>query len=552
MPEVGEDPARRLGADAGDAHQRHHAGRRHRPRASPAPQMLPVSSSSATLSAIGRTDARQLASAGPARTAAPPTPASRAASSQPGGRRGAVGDRAVQLEQVGEQLEPLLQSPRCWASWPAPGPMIGSGTVDAERFLIVLPTYDERDNLPRVVEPIEAVLPALPFAGDVLVVDDVVAGRHRRDGGRAGRRAAVDARAPPAPQGGARPRRTSPASGGRWSATTRTCWRWTATSRTRPLRCRPCSSASRHADLVLGSRYVAGGGVEGWPASRRVISRGGCLYARPVLGVGVHDLTGGFKCFRRWVLESLDLSDVHAGGYAFQIELTYRAMRMGARVVEVPIVFTDRSLGELEDEPGHRLEAVWKVPWLRLRALRGQLGERPAGIRGRRWYPNHQQWSVQLESGGKPPSEPRWSARRSSPEPSPGWPSTTPRTPRLGATTPSDNGWVRQSQPQITMHVDNASNLESYTVDLDGVERDQPGAAVGRPADRGRAFRSTMGSTPSSSRPTRAACSAATSHGRSRSRSTRRRRSWRSASASTATSTATTSRSPAPATRAPR
>src|SRR6476469_2906490 len=73
--------------------------------------------------------------------------------------------------------------------------------------------------------------------------------------------------------------------------------------------------ASRHADLVLGSRYVAGGGVEGWPASRRTISRGGCLYARTVLGVGFHDLTGGFKCFRRWVLASLDLSDVHAGGY---------------------------------------------------------------------------------------------------------------------------------------------------------------------------------------------------------------------------------------------
>ena len=138
--------------------------------------------------------------------------------------------------------------------------------------------------------------------------------------------------------------------------------------------------ASRHADLVLGSRYVAGGGVEGWPASRRVISRGGCLYARTVLGVGLHDLTGGFKCFRRWVLESLDLSDVHAGGYAFQIELTYRAMRIGARVVEVPIVFTDRSLGRSKMSRDIVVEAVWKVPWLRLRALRGQLGERPGRI----------------------------------------------------------------------------------------------------------------------------------------------------------------------------
>ena len=138
--------------------------------------------------------------------------------------------------------------------------------------------------------------------------------------------------------------------------------------------------ASRHADLVLGSRYVAGGGVEGWPASRRAISRGGCLYARTVLGVRLHDLTGGFKCFRRWVLESLDLSDVHAGGYAFQIELTYRAMRIGARVIEVPIVFTDRSLGRSKMSRDIVVEAVWKVPWLRLRALRGQLGERPGRI----------------------------------------------------------------------------------------------------------------------------------------------------------------------------
>jgi dolichol-phosphate mannosyltransferase len=99
-----------------------------------------------------------------------------------------------------------------------------------------------------------------------------------------------------------------------------------------------------------------------------------------VLGVGLHDLTGGFKCFRRWVLESLDLSDVHAGGYAFQIELTYRAMRIGARVVEVPIVFTDRSLGRSKMSRDIVVEAVWKVPWLRLRALRGQLGERPGRI----------------------------------------------------------------------------------------------------------------------------------------------------------------------------
>jgi len=137
--------------------------------------------------------------------------------------------------------------------------------------------------------------------------------------------------------------------------------------------------ASQHADLVLGSRYTAGGGVDGWPLHRRVVSRGGCTYARLVLGVPIHDLTGGFKCFRRWVLESLDLSHVRAGGYAFQIELTYRTLRMGGRVVELPITFTDRAYGESKMSRAIVLEAVREVPALRLRALRGALLERPDG-----------------------------------------------------------------------------------------------------------------------------------------------------------------------------
>jgi dolichol-phosphate mannosyltransferase len=131
--------------------------------------------------------------------------------------------------------------------------------------------------------------------------------------------------------------------------------------------------ASHDADLVLGSRYTNGGGVDGWPVSRKVISRGGCTYARLVLGVPVRDLTGGFKCFRRWVLESLDLSNVHAGGYAFQIELTYRTLRMGGRVVEIPITFIDRTLGRSKMSREIVLEAVREVPALRLRAIRGHL-----------------------------------------------------------------------------------------------------------------------------------------------------------------------------------
>ena len=104
-------------------------------------------------------------------------------------------------------------------------------------------------------------------------------------------------------------------------------------------------AAAEETDLVLGSRYVDGGGTEGWGLGRRFVSRGGSLYARLILGVGVRDLTGGFKCFRREVLETIDLEAVEAKGYAFQIELTYRAIRSGFRVVEVPIVFRDRTVG---------------------------------------------------------------------------------------------------------------------------------------------------------------------------------------------------------------
>ena len=133
------------------------------------------------------------------------------------------------------------------------------------------------------------------------------------------------------------------------------------------------SLAERGADLVLGSRYVTGGEVVNWSLLRRAISAGGCLYARVVLGVPVRDLTGGFKCFRREVLEQLDLDAVGSRGYAFQIELTYRAMRAGFRVAELPIRFTDRVDGVSKLGRGVVLEAVWRVPALRLGALTRRL-----------------------------------------------------------------------------------------------------------------------------------------------------------------------------------
>jgi dolichol-phosphate mannosyltransferase len=125
-------------------------------------------------------------------------------------------------------------------------------------------------------------------------------------------------------------------------------------------------AASGDADLVLGSRYVPGGGVEQWGPLRRLVSRGGCAYARTVLGVEVRDLTGGFKVFRRRVLEAIDLATISAFGYAFQVETTYRALQSGFRVVEVPIVFRDRRVGESKMSRRIVLEAAWRVPVMRL------------------------------------------------------------------------------------------------------------------------------------------------------------------------------------------
>jgi dolichol-phosphate mannosyltransferase len=127
------------------------------------------------------------------------------------------------------------------------------------------------------------------------------------------------------------------------------------------------------ADLALGSRYVPGGGVRNWGLVRRLISAGGSLYARVLLGVKVRDLTGGFKCYRREVLEAIDLDAVDSKGYAFQIETTYRALRAGFEVVEVPITFADREVGGSKMSKAIVAEAIWKVPGLRLAALFGRL-----------------------------------------------------------------------------------------------------------------------------------------------------------------------------------
>jgi dolichol-phosphate mannosyltransferase len=128
--------------------------------------------------------------------------------------------------------------------------------------------------------------------------------------------------------------------------------------------------AAGEADLVIGSRYVPGGGVTEWGPVRRFISRGGSAYARTALGIEIRDVTGGFKCLRRRVLEGIDLDSIDSLGYAFQVEVTYRAIEAGFRVVEIPIVFRDRQQGRSKMSNAIIAEAMWRVPAMRLKRRR--------------------------------------------------------------------------------------------------------------------------------------------------------------------------------------
>jgi len=131
-------------------------------------------------------------------------------------------------------------------------------------------------------------------------------------------------------------------------------------------------AAADSADVVLGSRYTPGGSIPDWGFLRRAVSRGGNIYAQGVLGLSYRDLTGGFKCYRRQVLEAIDLGAISSRGYAFQIETTYRALRAGFRVIEVPIAFVDRRVGRSKMRSEIVVEAIWKVPLLRLATALGR------------------------------------------------------------------------------------------------------------------------------------------------------------------------------------
>lgn len=236
------------------------------------------------------------------------------------------------------------------------------GTSDAAVWLI-LPTYDEAANIESFVAEVREELPA---SRRVLIVDDsspdgtgVIADR------LAARHQDVEVLHRPRKEG------LGPAyiAGFRraLAAGAKLVLEMDSDFSHAPAYLPSMLDAAGSADLVVGSRYVPGGAVAEWGPVRRAVSRGGSLYSRLVLGVDVQDLTGGFKCFRREVLEAIDLDSIHSRGYAFQVETTYRAIGAGFRVAEVPITFRDRRVGASKMSRAIVAEAIWQVPAMRIR-----------------------------------------------------------------------------------------------------------------------------------------------------------------------------------------
>lgn len=229
-----------------------------------------------------------------------------------------------------------------------------------DRVLVIVPTYNERENLPLIVAAVHEQLPE----ADLLVVDD---NSPDGTGALADELAASDGGLKVLHRAGKLGLGTAYLAGFKHALAHdyRYVFEMDCDFSHDPKYLPVLLARARAgADLVLGSRYVDGGGTVNWGPLRKVISRGGSLYARTILGVAVRDLTGGFKCFQRAALEALDLDTVSAQGYGFQIELTYRALRAGLRVEEVPIVFVDRRVGQSKMSKKIFLEAltlVWKL-----------------------------------------------------------------------------------------------------------------------------------------------------------------------------------------------
>ena len=238
------------------------------------------------------------------------------------------------------------------------------------RTLICLPTYDERENLAPMVAAIHAVVPAV----EILVIDD-----NSPDGtGRlADELAARDPRVHVLHRQGKEGLGKAYLAGFAWALARdyALVLEMDCDFSHDPRHLPAMLAAAAEHDLVLGSRYVAGGGTVNWGLGRKLISRGGSLYARTILGLSVRDLTGGFKCFRRTVLEAIDLPTVQCTGYAFQIELTWRAARRGFAIKEIPITFVDRRVGRSKMSRRIVLEAVRKVWSIRLSGFPARRGE---------------------------------------------------------------------------------------------------------------------------------------------------------------------------------
>jgi dolichol-phosphate mannosyltransferase len=237
-------------------------------------------------------------------------------------------------------------------------------SADPGLVWVIVPTYNERENLERLVQAVRAQLEKVAPDHAILVVDD---SSPDGTGELADRLAAEDSHVRvlhrPAKQGLGQAYiagfRRALAEGAKLVI------EMDADFSHDPSYLPALIRATEGADLALGSRYVKGGGTRNWGKIRRLVSRVGSWYARAVLGIDVRDLTGGFKCFRRRVLEAIDFDSVRSQGYAFQVELTYRALQRGFEVVEVPIVFTDRRVGQSKMSRRIVLEAIWMVPRLR-------------------------------------------------------------------------------------------------------------------------------------------------------------------------------------------
>jgi dolichol-phosphate mannosyltransferase len=227
---------------------------------------------------------------------------------------------------------------------------------DPGRVLVVIPTYEERENLPVIVERVRAAVPE----ADVLVADD-----NSPDGtGKiADELAAADPQVHVMHRPGKQGLGAAYVAGFRWALERGygAVVEMDADGSHQPEQLPSLLSALREADVVLGSRWVHGGEVRNWPASRQLLSRGGNTYVRLALGIPLRDATGGFRAYRAHVLESFDLDSVRSQGYCFQVDLALRSLQRGFRVVEVPILFVERELGASKMSRDIVAEALWRV-----------------------------------------------------------------------------------------------------------------------------------------------------------------------------------------------